>query len=90
MSHIVVGSIGFEAQELDDNCVLEICGTIHCTETHFVEKSLEMAIQAEIQAIGCYSSDLGCGKGRGGGVGGDSYLSYIWNWSYLEEEKLLR
>ena len=67
MSQIVVGSIGFEVQELDVNCVLEICVTIHFTETHFAEKSLEMAVQAEIQAIGCYSSDLGCGKGQEGG-----------------------
>ena len=67
MSHIDVGSIGFEAQELDNNCVLKISGTIHCTDTHLVEKALEMVIEVKIQAIGCYSSDWGSGKWRGGG-----------------------
>ena len=34
----------------------------------------------KIQALGCYSTDWGCGKGRGGG---GIHISVSWTFNYL-------
>ena len=38
MSHNIVGSVSFKAPEFDNNYALNLSETIHCTETHFVER----------------------------------------------------
>ena len=43
MSHNIVGSVSFKAPEFDNNYVLNLSETIHCTETHFVEREKKAA-----------------------------------------------
>ena len=54
----VVGSIGFEAKELDYNYILKISETLHCKETPFAER--EKGGSTASQKHTSLSAALGC------------------------------
>ena len=58
MSHNIVGSVSFKAPEFDNNYALNLSETIHCTETHFVER--EKRRQHSFAETYVTSATVGC------------------------------